>query len=75
MNPPRFVTLRGVVDAFDEAAGWGTLQTARGDSVFFHCTRIADGSRSIPVGVDVEARCEPIGIGDWEATGVRQLGV
>ncbi len=72
MNPAPFADVRGVVAAFDEAAGWGTLHTEAGAEVFFHCTRIADGTRTIPVGVTVAASIAPIGLGDFEAVGVRQ---
>lgn len=74
MNPPRFAHLRGTVASFDDRAGWGILRTGDSRELFFHCTQIADGTRTIPVGVAVEAECRPIGVGQWEAAGVRQLG-
>lgn len=73
MNPPRFARVVGVVRAFDEAAGWGTVHTDTDQDLFFHCTQIADGSRSIRVGTRVEADVAPIGLGSWEATEVREL--
>lgn len=73
-DPLRFARLTGVVAAFDDRAGWGTLRTDAGDEVFFHCTRIADGTRTIPVGAPVEAVTEPIGSGTWEAVDVRRVG-
>lgn len=44
--------MRGVVESFDEAAGLGWI-VADGGRFLFHCTEIADGSRSIGVGVAV----------------------
>jgi cold shock CspA family protein len=41
--------IRGVVAEFDEFRGYGTLRADDGTEVFFHCTRIADGTRTIPV--------------------------
>jgi cold shock CspA family protein len=69
-EPLRFAHLSGTIAAFDDDAGWGTLRTEAGDEVFFHCTQIADGSRTIPVGVAVTAEVLPIGLGEWEATSV-----
>lgn len=73
MSPPRFARVTGVVSVFDEAAGWGTVRTDAGQELFFHCTQIADGTRTIPVGTRVEADVVPIGLGSWEATEVREL--
>jgi len=42
--------MRGVVTAFDDHKGYGTVTTDDGRDVFFHCTRIADGTRAIDVG-------------------------
>jgi len=47
------MTTRGVVVAFDDHVGLGTIQ-ANGESFAFHCAEIVDDSRSIDVGVDVE---------------------
>lgn len=47
---------RGVVAAFDEAAGLGTVHADDGTAYEFHCVEIADGSRTIPVGVTVTFR-------------------
>lgn len=43
----------GIVTAFDEAVGLGTVTDAAGDEFGFHCIEIADGSRSIDVGAPV----------------------
>jgi cold shock CspA family protein len=46
----------GVVSAFDDAAGWGEIRVqADGTTLFFHCTAIADGTRTIEVGRHVSA--------------------
>ena len=63
---------RGVVVNFDEAKGYGSVEdSSTGAHYFFHCTQIADGTRSIPSGVDVEFDIEPGRQGRWEATGLR----
>jgi hypothetical protein len=47
--------LRGTVVGFDEAAGLGTVESPGLDALVFHCTAIADGSRRIEVGTEVDA--------------------
>lgn len=39
---------------YDDHRGWGFIATADGRRLFFHCTAIADGTRTIPVDADVE---------------------
>jgi cold shock CspA family protein len=46
--------MRGTVTSFDKAVGLGEITRDDGWVVPFHCIVIADGSRDIPVGVDVE---------------------
>lgn len=46
--------MRGTVTAFDREVGLGEITRDDGRTVPFHCIVIADGSRDIPVGVDVE---------------------
>jgi cold shock CspA family protein len=46
--------MRGTVTAFDKVVGLGEITRDDGRVVPFHCIVIADGSRDIPVGVDVE---------------------
>ena len=60
-------TTSGVVAAFDEQAGYGTVRSDAGTEHFFHCTQIADGSRSIEVGTPVEFVIMPGHLGRWEA--------
>jgi len=63
--------LNGTVAEFDEAKGYGTVRAADGQELFFHCTQIADGTRTIPVGVSVAFDVVPGRNGQWEATDIR----
>lgn len=62
---------RGTVVDFDEHRGTGTVRDADGTEHPFHCTQIADGSRTIAVGTAVEYEVVPGHLGRWEAAGVR----
>lgn len=55
---------------FDEAAGYGTVHDADGEW-FFHCTAIADGSRSIERGAVVAFALSPGHLGRMEARDIR----
>jgi len=46
--------MRGTVTTFDKVVGLGEITRDDGRVVPFHCIVIADGSRDIPVGADVE---------------------
>ena len=46
--------MRGTVTAFDKEVGLGEITRDDGRVVPFHCIAIADGSRDIPVGAEVE---------------------
>jgi CspA family cold shock protein len=59
----------GEVVAFDDAAGFGTVRSSDGE-YFFHCTAIADGSRTIAVGTRVFFDVVPGRRGLWEASNV-----
>jgi cold shock CspA family protein len=61
----------GTVAEFDEAKGYGTVRSSEGRDLFFHCTQIADGTRTIPVGVAVEFEVVPGHNGRWEAAAIR----
>jgi cold shock CspA family protein len=63
--------LTGSVTEFDEVAGFGTVTAADGTSYFFHCTQIADGSRTIAVGTQVSFDVVPWHLGRYEAVAVR----
>jgi CspA family cold shock protein len=59
----------GVVSAFDEARGIGEVE-AGGRTLQFHCTQIADGTRTIAVGTAVTFEVRPGPLGTWEAGGI-----
>ena len=39
---------------YDDHKGWGLVATEDGRLLFFHCTAIADGTRTILVDAEVE---------------------
>lgn len=49
-------TIGGTVESFDAHRGDGLLRGDDGVPYYFHCVMIADGSRSIPVGVRAVGR-------------------
>lgn len=61
---------QGVVTAFDDQTGLGTVTAADGTVLGFHCTAIADGSRTIATGLDVRFRVAAAGGGRWEAVAI-----
>jgi hypothetical protein len=76
--------LEGRVETFDEAVGLGEISASfasgpggpdRRDAAVgryrFHCTQIADGSRTIAVGTRVSFRLLAGRDGRWEARDVR----
>lgn len=63
----------GTVTEFDEHVGLGKVQTEDGDSYLFHCTQIADGSRSIEIGAVVSFAVVPSHKGTYEAANVQSL--
>lgn len=72
-------TLTGRVATFDEQAGYGTVTGeglgSDGDAGewFFHCTAIADGSRTIDVGAAVHFRLAPGHLGRLEGRELRPV--
>jgi cold shock CspA family protein len=58
---------RGVVETFDDPRGLGTVRSGDGVEYPFHCTAIADGSRSIDVGAEVTWSVAAGRLGRWEA--------
>ena len=58
----------GKVTAFDEHAGLGAVTGADGIAYPFHCTQIADGTRTIAVGTAVTFEVIAGHLGRWEAT-------
>ena len=61
---------RGTVVEFDDHRGYGTVRGDDGTALFFHCTRIADGTRTIAVGAPVVFEVVPGHGGRWEAAAV-----
>jgi cold shock protein len=64
----------GTVAAYDEAAGFGTIAEDDGPERWFHCTAIADGSRTIEVGARVRYDVVAGRMGRWEAAGIQPAG-
>ena len=64
--------MRGTVEDFDEARGYGTVRADDGRQLFFHCTQITDGSRTIAAGTAVEFEVAPGHNGRWEATDIEK---
>ena len=62
----------GVISHFDEPRGLGTIRSSTGEELPFHCTAIADGTRTISVGERVRFQVVPGRIGQWEATRIEQ---
>ena len=63
----------GTVAEFDEAAGLGTVLGDDGRDLPFHCTAIADGTRTIEVDARVVFEVRP-GPGRWEARALTRVG-
>jgi len=67
-----FGSLTGRVSAFDDHVGAGTVTADDSDEWWpFHCTRIADGSRTIAVGTWVAFDVQP-GPTGLEAVAIRR---
>jgi cold shock CspA family protein len=60
----------GVVAEFDEPRGLGTIRADDGAELPFHCTAIADGTRTIPVGQRVGFDVVAGLVGRWEAASI-----
>lgn len=56
--------------AWDDHAGFGTVEADDGRSFFFHCTQITDGTRTIDVGAAVQFEIVAGHLGRWEAARV-----
>jgi cold shock CspA family protein len=57
----------GAVTAFDERRGLGEITASDNVVYAFHATAIADGTRTIAVGAEVEFEIRPGRSGNWEA--------
>jgi cold shock CspA family protein len=64
----------GVVSAFDDQRGLGTVEDGSGSNFDFHCTAITDGSRHIDVGTTVLFALCTGHLGRIEAADVQPLG-
>ncbi len=60
-------TKTGRVTAFDDERGLGEITADDGELHHFHCTGIADGTRTIEVGTPVRFDIIPGRLGRWEA--------
>jgi cold shock CspA family protein len=63
----------GVIAEFDEPRGLGVIRGDDGVEVPFHCTAIADGSRTVETGRRVRFEVVPGLLGRWEARGIDKL--
>ena len=59
--------MTGMVSSFDDDAGLGTITADDGTTFAFHCTAIADGTRTIAVNTTVDFEPRPARHGTWEA--------
>lgn len=60
----------GSVSSFDHERGLGEVSTDDGTVFHFHCTAIADGTRTIDVGAEVRFDVIAGRLGRWEASGI-----
>ena len=63
--------MTGKVSAFDERRGLGEIAADDATVYPFHCTVIADGTRTIEVGAPVEFEVVPGRLGHWEAAAIK----
>lgn len=65
----------GMVVAFDDRLAYGEVEDAATKrTYFFHCTQIADATRTIEVATPVTFSIVPGRMGQWEAVAVQPLG-
>ncbi len=62
---------RGTVASFDDPRGLGVVRSDAGVDYPFHCTAIADGTRTIAEGARVAFRVAAGRQGRWEAVDIR----
>jgi cold shock CspA family protein len=65
---------RGTVSSFDDPRGLGEVTAEDGTTYPFHCTAIADGTRTIEVGAEVTFDVVPGHLGRWEASRLAPIG-
>ena len=71
MANPAFTRATGHVTSFDDPRGIGTVTTDDGTELAFHCTQIADGTRTIAEGTAVSVAVIAGPLGRWEAADIR----
>jgi CspA family cold shock protein len=64
----------GTVAHFDEHKGLGTVRSDDGRELPFHCTSIADGSRTVEAGARVNFSVVAGHLGRWEAADLAEVG-
>jgi cold shock CspA family protein len=64
--------MRGHVETFDTEAGLGLVRGADGGAYPFHCTQLADGTRTVPQGTAVVFEVRPGHRGRWEAMAIER---
>jgi cold shock CspA family protein len=67
----RRTTRTGLVATFDDPRGLGTVDDDDGRRYDFHCTAVADGSRTIAVGIPVTFLLAPAHRGRFEARDIQ----
>ena len=60
----------GLIASFDDPRGIGVVRTDVGREFAFHCTAIADGTRTIAEGVAVAFEVVAGNLGVWEASAI-----
>ena len=63
----------GIVESFDDPSGLGEVRSDDGDVLPFHCTAVADGSRTVAPGLPVRFTVVAGRLGRWEATALIPL--
>ena len=62
---------RGVVASFDDPRGLGVIRRDDGTEYPFHCTAIANGTRTVAVGAAVTFVVKAGRSGRWEAASIQ----
>lgn len=65
--------MRGTVVDFDDQVGLGTVECDGVERYRFHCVEIADGTRHIEIGAQVDFDRAAGQLGVWEAVRVRPV--
>jgi cold shock CspA family protein len=65
--------MQGKVIEFDEHTGLGVVESVDGARNAFHCTQVADGSRTVKVGMAVRYEIVPGSLGLWEAGAIEPV--